>query len=121
MSQGSATETPKLSANMDWHAVAQAIDHTLLKADATREQVAKLCREAVQYNFFSVMVNPGNVAQAAAAVVGSSVKVGTVIGFPLGATTGTTKMAESVDAIRLGAHELDMVINVGALKSGERV
>ncbi len=106
---------------MDWHAVAQAIDHTLLKADATREQVAKLCREAVQYNFFSVMVNPGNVAQAAAAVAGSAVKVGTVIGFPLGATTGTAKMAESVDAIRLGAHELDMVINVGALKSGERV
>jgi deoxyribose-phosphate aldolase len=97
------------------------IDHTLLKPDATREQVANLCREAVQFQFFSVMVNPSNVAQAAALVNGSPVKVGTVIGFPLGATTGTAKMAEAVDVLRLGAHELDMVINVGALKSGERV
>lgn len=105
----------------DWRAIAQFIDHTLLKPDATREQVASLCREAVRYSFFSVMVNPGNVAQAAAFVGGSTVKVGTVIGFPLGATTGTAKMAESVDALRLGAHELDMVINIGALKSGERV
>ena len=112
---------PTTAPARDWHAVAQTIDHTLLKPEATREQVAALCREAVKYNFFSVMVNPANVAQAAALVSGSGVKVGTVIGFPLGATTGTAKMAESIDVLRLGAHELDMVINIGALKSGERV
>jgi deoxyribose-phosphate aldolase len=121
MSEVHAVTTQNASAAKDWRAVAQLIDHTLLKADGTREQVAALCREAVQYGFFSVMVNPGNVAQAAAHVSGSKVKVGTVIGFPLGATTGTAKMAEAVDALRLGAHELDMVINIGALKSGERV
>lgn len=104
----------------DWRTVASVIDHTLLKPDATKSQVARLCEEAVKYNFFSVMVNPGNVAQCVSLVKGSSVVVGTVIGFPLGATTGTAKIAESVDALRLGAKELDMVINVGALKSGER-
>ncbi|HWR36740.1 MAG TPA: deoxyribose-phosphate aldolase [Clostridia bacterium] len=109
------------SVAVDWRTVAQLIDHTLLKPEATREQVSKLCAEAVKYNFFSVMVNPSQVAHAAALVQGSRVKVGTVIGFPLGATTSTAKLAESVDALRLGACELDMVINVGALKSGERI
>src|SRR5512147_1428253 len=104
----------------DWKAVAALIDHTLLKPEATREQVAKLCEEAVRYGFCSVMVNPANVAQAVSLVQGSPVVVGTVIGFPLGATTGTAKIAEAVDVLRLGAKELDMVINVGALKSGER-
>lgn len=104
----------------DWRAVAAVIDHTLLKADATRSQVARLCEEAVKYNFFSVMVNSSNVAQCVSLVRGSPVVVGTVIGFPLGATTGTAKIAESVDALRLGAKELDMVINIGALKSGDR-
>ncbi len=104
----------------DWRFVASVIDHTLLKAEATKSQVARLCEEAVKYNFFSVMVNPSNVAQCVSLVQGSSVVVGTVIGFPLGATTGTAKIAEAVDALRLGARELDMVINVGALKSGER-
>lgn len=104
----------------DWRSVAALIDHTLLKPEATREQVARLCEEAVQYGFYSVMVNPGNVAQAVSLVQGSPVVVGTVIGFPLGATTGTAKIAEAVDVLRLGARELDMVINIGALKSGER-
>ena len=104
----------------DWRSVASVIDHTLLKADATKSQVARLCEEAVKYNFFSVMVNPGNIAQCVSLVKGSPVVVGTVIGFPLGATTGTAKLAEAVDALRLGAKELDMVINVGALKSGEK-
>jgi deoxyribose-phosphate aldolase len=104
----------------DWRSVASVIDHTLLKADATKSQVARLCEEAVKYGFFSVMVNPGNVAQCVSLVKGSPVVVGTVIGFPLGATTGTTKLAEAVDALRLGAKELDMVINIGALKSGEK-
>jgi len=104
----------------DWREVAALIDHTLLKPEATRAQVTKLCEEAVQYSFCSVMVNPSNVAQAVSLVQGSPVLVGTVIGFPLGATTGTAKIAESVDVLRLGANELDMVINIGALKSGER-
>ena len=104
----------------NWRDVAALIDHTLLKPEATRAQVTTLCEEAVKYSFFSVMVNPSNVAQAVSLVQGSSVLVGTVIGFPLGATTGTAKIAEAVDALRLGANELDMVINVGALKSGER-
>ena len=104
----------------DWRAAAAVIDHTLLKADATKSQIARLCEEAVKYNFFSVMVNPGNVAQCVSLVQGSPVVVGTVIGFPLGATTGTAKIAEAVDALRVGAKELDMVINIGALKSGER-
>lgn len=104
----------------DWRTVAAAIDHTLLKPEATKSQVARLCEEAVKYSFFSVMVNPSNVAQCVSLVKGSPVVVGTVIGFPLGATTGTAKIAEAVDALRLGAKELDMVINIGALKSGER-
>ncbi len=104
----------------DWKQVAALIDHTLLKPEATRAQVTKLCQEAVKYGFCSVMVNPANVAQAVSLVQGSPVVVGTVIGFPLGATTGTAKIAEAVDALRLGAKELDMVINIGALKSGER-
>ncbi len=105
---------------LDWREVAALIDHTLLKPEATKAQVAKLCAEAVKYNFCSVMVNPSNVAQCVSMVQGSPVLVGTVIGFPLGATTGTAKIAEAVDVLRLGAKELDMVINVGALKSGER-
>jgi deoxyribose-phosphate aldolase len=104
----------------DWKDVAKLIEHTLLKPEATREQVAQLCREAVAYGFHSVMVNPSNVAYAVSMVRGSGVLVGTVIGFPLGATTTTAKLAEAADALKLGARELDMVINIGALKSGER-
>lgn len=99
--------------------VAQLIDHTLLKADATEEQVRKLCEEARKYTFASVCVNPSNVALAARLLRGSPVKVCTVIGFPLGATTPTAKSIEARDAIANGATEVDMVINVGALKSGD--
>ncbi len=104
----------------DWRLAAKLIDHTLLKPEGTREQVTKLCREAVEYGFYSVMVNPSNIAQCKSELRGSSVVVGTVIGFPLGATTSTSKLAEASDSLRLGATELDMVINVGALKSGDR-
>ena len=91
-----------------------------LNPEATRQQVAKLCREAAEYGFYSVMVNPSNIAQCKAELRGTGVVTGTVIGFPLGATTSTSKLAEAGDALRLGATELDMVINVGALKSGDR-
>jgi deoxyribose-phosphate aldolase len=104
----------------DWHLAAKLIDHTLLKPEASREQVAHLCHEAMEYGFYSVMVNPSNIAQCKAELRGSGVVVGTVIGFPLGATTSTSKLAEASDSLRLGAAELDMVINVGALKSGDR-
>ena len=104
----------------DWRLASKLIDHTLLKPEATREQVAKLCREAAEYGFHAVMVNPSNIAQCKAALRGAGVVVGTVIGFPLGATTTTSKLAEASDSLRLGATELDMVINIGALKSGDR-
>ena len=105
----------------DWHAVASLIDHTLLSPAATTRDIIALCGEAKRYGFYSVMVNPAYVALAAAQVHGSPVKVGTVIGFPLGANLTVTKLAEAESAAQNGAHELDMVINVGALKSGDRV
>ena len=103
----------------DWRLAAGLIDHTLLKPDATRAQIAQLCREAAEYGFYSVCVNPANIAQCHAELRGTGVVVCAVIGFPLGATTTTAKLAEGSDALRLGAAELDMVINIGALKGGE--
>jgi deoxyribose-phosphate aldolase len=98
---------------------AEFIDHTLLKPDATHDQIVKLCEEAKEHNFASVCVNPTNVSLASSLLRDTPVKVCTVIGFPLGATTPTAKAIESRDAIANGASEVDMVINVGALKSGD--
>ena len=97
---------------------AKLIDHTLLKADATKEQIVKLCKEAREYGFASVCVNPVWVETAAAELKGSDVKVCTVIGFPLGASTTAVKAAETKDAIHNGAEEVDMVLAIGLLKSG---
>lgn len=97
--------------------LAGMIDHTLLKPDATKEQVIKLCEEAKQYVFASVCINPSFVKLAAEILRGTPVKVCTVIGFPLGATTTMTKVNETRDAVANGATEIDMVINVGALKA----
>jgi deoxyribose-phosphate aldolase len=97
--------------------VAALIDHTLLKPEATRDDIAKLCQEATKYGFASVCVNPWNVAQAAQLLRGTPVKVCTVVGFPLGATLLSVKAYEAEQAIKLGAQEIDMVLNVGALKS----
>lgn len=105
----------------DWRSVAKLIEHTLLKPDATRNQVATLCHEAVHYAFHAVMVNPVNVAQATALLRGTTVKVGTVVGFPLGANLTITKLVEAEAALRHGALELDAVMNIGALKSGQRL
>lgn len=99
--------------------LAGMIDHTLLKPEATRDDVVKLCEEARQYSFASVCVNPGFVSLSADLLKGSPVKVCTVVGFPLGATTSVTKAMETRDAIANGATEIDMVINVGALKTGD--
>ncbi|MBH0331925.1 deoxyribose-phosphate aldolase [Brevibacillus brevis] len=95
------------------------IDHTLLKPDATQEMIDKLCQEAREYDFMSVCVNPYWVKRSAELLAGSDVKVCTVIGFPLGASTIESKAAETRDAIANGATEVDMVLNVGALKSGD--
>ncbi|HKD90884.1 MAG TPA: deoxyribose-phosphate aldolase [Terriglobales bacterium] len=115
-----AAELPVLPGS-DWRSAAKLIEHTQLKPDATRKQLMAICHEAVHYGFHAVMVNPVNVALAAAEVRGSGVKVGTVIGFPLGASLTVTKMFEAEMALRQGADELDMVMNIGALKSGDRV
>ena len=99
--------------------VAGMIDHTLLKPDATKREIETLCREAKEFGFASVCVNPTWVATCARLVRGSSVAVCSVVGFPLGATTADTKQYETRRAIFDGAREIDMVINVGALKSGD--
>ena len=99
--------------------LAKYIDHTLLKPQADKNAVKTLCEEARKYGFFSVCVNPFWVSFCAQQLQGSGVKVCTVIGFPLGANTTQTKVFEAQDALRCGADELDMVINIGALKSGD--
>lgn len=98
---------------------AKLIDHTLLKPTATRADIEKLCAEARQYGFCSVCVNPYWVSFAKQCLQGTDVKVCTVIGFALGATTSATKVFEAQDAVKNGADELDMVINMGALKAQE--
>ena len=92
------------------------IDHTLLKPESTTAQIEKLCNEAKEYDFASVCVNPCHIELCAKLLKGSDVKVCTVIGFPLGANTPETKAFETKDAILKGAQEIDMVLNIGALK-----
>ena len=99
--------------------VSTMIDHTLLKPDASRAEIEKLCREAAEFHFATVCVNPAWVATAAALLRGSGVGVCSVVGFPLGATTADVKNYETRRAIFDGATEIDMVINIGALKSGD--
>jgi len=96
---------------------ASLIDHTLLKPDATEDQIKQLCEEAKKYRFASVCVNPCWVKYCKSLLQDTSVKVCTVIGFPLGATTTATKVFETAEAIEQGADEIDMVINIGFLKS----
>jgi deoxyribose-phosphate aldolase len=107
-----STPKPKLD-------IAQLIDHTVLRPDTTRSDIEQLCREARQYKFYSVCVNPTWVSLARQMLEGSGVKVCCVVGFPLGAQPPETKAMEARAAIRQGAKEIDMVINVGALKSGD--
>ena len=94
------------------------IDHTLLKANATKEEITKLCNEAIENDFASVCVNAYWVKCCAELLKGTNVKVCTVVGFPLGATTSATKAFETKEAISNGASEIDMVINIGELKAG---
>lgn len=98
--------------------IAAYIDHTLLKQDATIQQIDKLCAEAAEYHFASVCVNPWYVPRCVKNLEGSGVKVCTVVGFPLGATTLESKVFETLQAVKSGAQEIDMVMNVCAMKSG---
>ncbi len=104
---------------MDKNTLAVYIDHTVLKPDATENDVIKLCKEALEYKFASVCVNAGYVELAYSMLKDSEVKVCTVVGFPLGATLPDVKAFEAAKAIELGATEVDMVINIGAMKSGK--
>ena len=105
---------------LDWRAAAALVDHTLLDPGATREQIVALCAEAVRFGFAAVCLNPYWVALAASLLRPTPVKVCSVIGFPLGADLTSAKRAEADELLRLGADELDMVMNIGALKSGDR-
>lgn len=100
--------------------LAAIFDHTLLKPDATRAQVIQLCHEAAKHRFACAMVNPAWVGTAAEALAGTGVPVGVVIAFPLGATLSASKRDETTRVIKLGAHDVDMVLNVGWLKSGTK-
>lgn len=104
---------------MTYKHLAKYIDHTLLKPESTESEIVTLCEEAHRHEFIAVCVNPIWVATAASELAHSDVKIATVVGFPLGATTTFTKIAETRDAIANGANEIDMVINIGALKSGD--
>ena len=97
--------------------MASMIDHTILKPDASREELTKICEEATQYSFATVCVNSANIPLVARLLKGSSVKPIAVVGFPLGAATSQAKAFEAKEAIKAGAEEIDMVINIGALKS----
>jgi deoxyribose-phosphate aldolase len=101
--------------------ISRYIDHTLLKPDATQEQIITLCNEAKKYEFASVCVNPCWVSLCRDQLKDSPVKVCTVIGFPLGSNTTIVKVAETLQALEDGAHEVDMVMNISALKSGKDI
>ena len=101
-----------------WQAAAALIDHSVIRSDHTRDDVLRFCREALNYRFATVFVLPGWVSLAAAALQGSPVRVGSVVGFPQGADLTSVKRFQAEELLRLGAQELDMVLNIGALKSG---
>jgi deoxyribose-phosphate aldolase len=105
----------------NWQTLASVIDHTLLKPEATRDQVEKLCDEAIRYRFACAMVNPVWASTAVNVLSGTGVPVGAVIGFPLGASLVSTLRHEAAALIRLGVRELDMVIPIGLLKSGNHM
>ena len=117
VSAGAHRVTSSLGGVPEDPGLARKVDHTLLKPDATQDQIAQLCYEARKYEFASVCVNPTHVKLCAELLRGSPVKVCTVIGFPLGASATPVKVYETETAIRDGATEIDMVINVGALKA----
>ncbi len=112
-------KTEKSTSTISATDLAKMIDHTLLKPEATEQQIYKLCNEAVENGFGAVCVNPCWVKTCVRALEGSNVKIASVIGFPLGATTTSAKRAEAAEALKSGAKELDMVLNIGQFKSGQ--
>lgn len=107
------------SSSLTPQALAKMIDHTNLRPEATRSQILQLCQEAREFGFAAVVVNPAYVELAVTQLRGCGVKAATVVGFPLGATLTSVKRFEAMEALRLGAREIDMVLDVGALKSGD--
>jgi deoxyribose-phosphate aldolase len=120
MAQATAVNSLAEAGFKSWHEAAALIDHTLLKPEATREQVLTVCAEAVRFGFATVCVQPCWAALAVMAVHGTPVKVDIPVGFPQGAVLTSVKRFEAAEVVKLGAGELDMVLNVGALKSGNR-
>ena len=108
---------PELPAAPQGTEIARWIDHTILKPEATVHQVKQICEEALEYNFASVCINPSFVPFVAGMLAGSEVETCTVVGFPLGATLPTVKMVETLSVMNMGATEIDMMINIGALKA----
>ena len=106
--------------NLTWQSAARMIDHTNLRPEATPDRIVRLCQEAREFGFVAVMVNGCYVELASSQLQDSGVLVGAVIGFPLGATLTSAKRFEAAEALRLGAREIDMVLNIGALKAGRR-
>jgi deoxyribose-phosphate aldolase len=104
-----------------WQAVAKIIDHTILRPEATPDQIVRWCQEAREFGFGAVMINPCYVTRAREELQGSEVKLGAVIGFPFGVTLTPVKVFEAEQTMKLGAGEIDMVMNIGALKSGDEV
>lgn len=119
VSAGASRLTSQLGSIPEDPDIAGMIDHTLLKPDATADQIAQLCYEARKYKFASVCVNPTHVKLCAELLQGTQVKVCTVIGFPLGASAPEVKAFEAQTALKDGATEIDMVLNIGALKAGD--
>ena len=121
ISAGADRLSLSLGVKRDPSAIAHLIDHTLLKPEASEDQVAQLCYEAKKYNFVAVCVNPNWVRLCRELLQGTNVKIASVVGFPLGAHATETKVFETAQAIKDGADEIDMVMNIGALKSGDDV
>ncbi|HZR30750.1 MAG TPA: deoxyribose-phosphate aldolase [Terriglobales bacterium] len=119
MSQTSLVTPPAQTTFKDWQSAARLIDHSLLRPDTTRQEIVKLCKEAQRYRFATVCVQQCWVAQAVSELNGSGIKVDVPIGFPQGAMLTTVKRFEAAEVLKLGAGEIDMVLNIGALKSGE--
>jgi deoxyribose-phosphate aldolase len=114
------SDVDKKSVIHSWQDLARIIDHTNLRPEATANQIVRLCEEAREFGLGAVMVNSCQVALASSNLQGSDVKIGAVVGFPLGAALTSVKVFEAAEAMKLGAREIDMVMNIGALKSGDR-
>lgn len=120
MPHTTVADTEAVSASKDWRSIARLIDHTLLKPEATRDQVVRLCEEAAHYKFACAFVHQIWAALAVSILQGTGVKVGVPAGFPQGASLTSVKRLEALEALKIGAAEVDMVLNIGALKSGDK-